>query len=249
MTGTDLGDFEDPLLRDFLAMLKAYWAYRAGKTREAQELLHDVHDSALMAAGASYFAWKSSPSERRGSGIRLSVAPLTTAEFQQYIIRRYRAEQVSREGKKGNDWEMLSSATAVTLAVDRLLLLDPAAPAKRFQRAVDVLLLWMEWQEPLSDILDSAGAGGHMALGGSAEKLEWTIAEYTLRARDDASSESHINSMRESVRSIRREPAEGVGVHEKFDVVEKLSRRACALVAALAKEYPIQVRQLMRDLD
>lgn len=56
--------FRDPLLRDFLAMLAAFWAFQSGNYAEAQRLLMDVQDSGLVAAGESYFEWKSSPAER-----------------------------------------------------------------------------------------------------------------------------------------------------------------------------------------
>lgn len=237
-TRESLSDVEDPLLRDFLAMLRAYWAFHSGRTSEATELLGAVQDQALRAAGASYFAWKSAPLDpNKAMQPELRVDPLSDSELREYILRRRYVRNLSQATSRSMDAVTPPPEVLLTHAAVRLHQVDPQAHAQRFEAAVDLFMLTLQIQESLLDLRDGKQA---------ADNLASAVEEFT--ATTDAPDLANLGWLLESILSMLPPPGESGALFDKRTAMKILTRRSFALARNLAHAYPVQVRQAARDL-
>ncbi|MGX9901323.1 thymidylate synthase [Arthrobacter sp. SA17] len=135
-SGTGSTSSGDPLLDDFLAMLRAYWAFHAGRTTDARALLADVTDSVMAKAGLTYFEWKAMTPAPQSDTERITVTPLTESELNEYLNRR------TPPTTAGRNPNCRSTARALlTNAVHRLYLADSTDVSELFEAAADLITL------------------------------------------------------------------------------------------------------------
>ena len=120
--------FTDPLLRDFLRMLDAYWAFKKGDVARTNAALDSVEDRALAASGADFIRWTTAPTDPGPS-----CSPPT--RISKTAIERWLTElhRTKSEGY-GNSWkrrgEQMAIMANVARKIDRLARHDDSSPAR-----------------------------------------------------------------------------------------------------------------------
>jgi thymidylate synthase len=109
--------FPDPLLRDFLLMLNAFWAFQTGSN--VDDLLDDISDFDLCASALNFFAWRTNSETRPPS----SSGPYIETGYLRAALTQLHA---SKNSVYGDSWkkrgEQMSVLANIARKVDRLVI-------------------------------------------------------------------------------------------------------------------------------
>ncbi|WP_461190429.1 thymidylate synthase [Arthrobacter sp. Z4-13] len=253
-TGTinvaDITKFQDPLLRDFLAMLNAYWTFRRGAQVEARALLDSVQDPALAFAGRDYFDWMMNPaSERTTTDIELSPPGFTV--LLGFLTELHRV----KDAMYGDSWkrrgEQMGILANVARKVDRLVMYTPSAPEGTesfLDSAVDLLIYSVKYDTYLSDMLGLRPPADKAWSDGTAG-FEETLKAVQPLVGEEVSASERTRTIAEVFHELEEAVAVGSSAAEKAGRVKALSDQAAALVMALCRENPASVYRMMSELD
>lgn len=253
-TGTinvaDITKFQDPLLRDFLAMLNAYWTFRRGAQVEAQALLDSVQDPALAFAGRDYFDWMMNPAtERTTTDIELSPPGFTV--LLGFLTKLHRV----KDAMYGDSWkrrgEQMGILANVARKVDRLVMYTPSAPEGTesfLDSAVDLLIYSVKYDTYLSDMLGLRPPADEAWSDGTAG-FEETLKAVQPLVGEEVSASERTRTIAEVFHELEEAVAVGSSAAEKAVRVRALSDQAAALVMALCRENPASIYRMMSELD
>ncbi|MFJ5859880.1 thymidylate synthase [Pseudarthrobacter sp. NPDC092439] len=238
LSGTGRTSSGDPLLDDFLAMLKAYWAFHAGRTAEARALLAEVTDSVMAEAGLTYFEWKAMTPAPQGDTERITVTPLTENELNEYLNRRTPPTTAG-----GSPNCRSSTRRLLTNATNRLQLAESSAVFELFEAAADVITLTRKLKESSqldpTNVHQNAGDTPAKDRPGSATPRQAAHPENLRTALDALQEEGFLER---GYQWTDKDHA------SDLTALEKLSVRARHLLLALCQQHPVQTRHLTREI-
>lgn len=228
----------DPLLDDFLAMLKAYWAFHAGRTSHARALLAEVTDPVMAAAGLTYFEWKGLTPAPRSDTEGITVLPLSESELNEYLKRRRPTATAARSSNCRS-----TNGSLLLNAAHRLYQTDPTAVPELFEAAADLITLTQTMKG--SNQLDPGSLLWHVGnttagdSPGGATPQQGTKPENVGRALDALQEDGFLER-------VDRWTDEGDASGPA--ALDELSVRARHLLLALCQQYPVQTRHLTREI-
>lgn len=242
--------FPDPLLRDFLVMLNAYWTFKRGHQEQATALLDNVHDQALARAGRDYFDWTNSPITEAEKSTDIELPPPGFAVLLGFLIKLHRV----KDAMYGDSWkrrgEQMAIMANLARKVDRLVLYRHSAcegTESVLDTAVDFLIYSVKYDTYLRDALGLRPLVSETWSEGTAgfEQALKTVQP----SRDDISSMDHITTITKAFIDLEEAVAAGSPPADKAPRVNALSDQAASLVMALCRENPASAYHMMSALD
>jgi thymidylate synthase len=148
----EIEDFSDPLFRDFLRMLSAYWDFVRGNEKDAARSLTAVEDRALAIAGADYFAWRTPV--KAPAPAHPQAPQITEIDIRRWLKELHRTKSLAY----GDSWkrrgEQISIMANIARKVDRLALYNPGASTSDeniIDTAADLLVYTLKYETYLKD--------------------------------------------------------------------------------------------------
>lgn len=146
-------EITDPLLRDYAAMISAFWAFERSGRAAGEAALRDVTDASLIAAGLDYFSWKSGNEPVVELGLR-------TDELRDAVIALHRM----KDRYYGPSWKKRGERTSIlpniARKLDRLASFDSSSDAidePWLDTSVDLLVYAVKY---VAFLRDQAGVPG-----------------------------------------------------------------------------------------
>lgn len=245
----EIDAFPDPLFRDFLAMLNAYWTFRRGDPEKANALLNKVADPALAAAGRDYFDWRTMPfhEEMRED---IEVSPPSFPLVQEFLIELHRV----KDAMYGDSWkrrgEQMGILANIARKVDRLVNYSPSATEGTetlLDTAVDLLIYSVKYETYLADLLDTRPPAATWSDG--TEGFEAKLKRVELLGHEGKSTSELVVTVAATFGDLEKAVAAGSPAAEKLRLVNALSDESAALVTALCRADAVSMYQMMSDLD
>lgn len=148
-----IDEVTDPLLRDYAAMISAFWAFERSGREAGEEALRDVADASLIAAGLDYFSWKSGDEPAVEHGLRAD-------ELRDAVIALHRL----KDHHYGPSWKKRGERTSIlpniARKLDRLASFDSTSDAVDepwLDTSVDLLVYAVKY---MAFLRDQAGVPG-----------------------------------------------------------------------------------------
>jgi thymidylate synthase len=247
-TGTcpssEIEAFPDPLLRDFLWMLAAYWAQTTAQPN-ADQLLLRVEDRALAFAGAQHFLGEPVPEAKARTR---TVDDALTEEIVDYLSGLHRI----KDAMYGSSWkrrgEQISIMANVARKVDRLVMFDGGATSADesvHDTVADLLIYALKYVAYLNDVTNISTPEHYGSwsdgVGGFEQLLLNLPRQLTTASMSDA-----IAAAVEAFETVERSLESGQAVEERIGKVRELALRSWLLLLALAAEAPTAMRDIMR---
>jgi thymidylate synthase len=195
--GADVADridgFADPLLRDFLRMLDAYWSFSAGEVERATTVFEAVEDRALAASGADYIRWNTAPTDHIDSP---PPARISKAEIEQWLTELHGTKSHGYRDSWKRRGEQMAIMANVARKIDRLALHDPAAPApgeEIIDTAADLLVYSLKYETYLNDAAGDPAPGAETWSDGTEGfnlLISRVTAEKTAGSHEEATAEA-----------------------------------------------------------
>lgn len=242
-----INGFADPLLRDFLRMLDAYWSFTEGDVARATTALDAVEDRALAAAGADFFRWNTASTDSSETPL---LPRISKAEIEQWLTELHRTKSQGY----GDSWkrrgEQMAIMANVARKIDRLARHDPASPARGeeiIDTAADLLVYSLKYETYLKDAAGDAAPAGETWSDGT-EGFNFLLSQIT--ARKDARSHEEATA---EVLAVFDE-LEGTfifdgGPESRRDLVASLSVKALELLRFHLDSNPIAAYRVMSSED
>lgn len=242
---TAIANFSDPLLRDFLKMLDAYWAFRNSDEPQARHLIQKVHDPDLITAGESYFDWKGAPPEIESTQKNLSLPQVTGRQVEQFILEVHQ-KSVANDGDR---WRYQGTERYVqantVLAFERLMYRcqSPSEPHRLvFSAAVELFISSLNHEiyldRPAEEAVSSAAAQrSHAPL-----TFERLVRKYKLGVNFGETFDQDILAVQLAFKRVEdREHA-----NQRIDRIKDLSSASARLVSGLMAKDSESIRRLIR---
>ncbi|GAB3042523.1 hypothetical protein GCM10027052_25740 [Parafrigoribacterium mesophilum] len=155
-----INSFPDPLLRDFLRMLDAYWSFTRGARARATSILDTVDDRALAAAGGDYIRWnEAGPATVAAT---LSAPRIGKAEIDGWLSELHRTKSLAY----GDSWkrrgEQMAIMANIARKIDRLALHKPETPVPGeniIDTAADLLVYSLKYETYLNEAVGKPAPG------------------------------------------------------------------------------------------
>lgn len=226
-----IGSIADPLFRDFLRMLDAFWKFSRDGRDAAETALDLVEDPSLVAAGMDYFSWKSND----------PIAPPQSSMSIHALLPSIVSLHRAKDAMYGNSWKQRGEQMAVlaNLArkLDRLLRYTPgAAPGVEpwFDTAVDLFVYAVKYK---TFLLDAAGTARSGTWSDGTEGFERLLSESDLAANPVPVVPS-IAAASAAFRAIEDSVEAGEPTSARLELVDGLIRAAARIVEAAADLSP-----------
>lgn len=143
----------DPLLRDYAAMVGAFWAFERSGRAAGEVALQDVTDASLVAAGLDYLAWKSGDEPAVEFGVNRD-------QLRDAVIALHRMKDLHY----GPSWKKRGERTSIlpniARKLDRLAFFDSASDSVDepwLDTSVDLLVYAVKYMAFLRDQLGMPG--------------------------------------------------------------------------------------------
>ncbi|WP_311258269.1 thymidylate synthase [Microbacterium sp. WCS2018Hpa-9] len=232
-------EIADPLLRDYAAMVSAFWAFNRSGRGAGEAALQDVADAGLVAAGLDYLAWKSGDESDVEFG-------LNRDELRDAVIALHRVKDLHY----GPSWKKRGERTSIlpniARKLDRLAFFDSASDAidePWLDTSVDLLVYAVKY---VAFLRDQAGVPGPPDMGTWSDGptgFEQLLPD--LLAQNMPGNDVHEESVHDLVRecedifvSIEAAAEARSELRVRQDLAASLASAAVRVVLAVAAVFP-----------
>lgn len=238
--GEDVGElldqFSDPLLGDCLRMLAGYWQIRNGAAA-TMDVFDTVRLPDHVRAAEAWLRWQN------GCEASPGTAPSDDA-LNAAIVAMHRA----KDAMYGPSWkrrgEQISILANIARKLDRLELADfsaAAGPESLIDTAVDLFTYAMKYRTFLLDAIGTLPPAGTDNWSDGTTGFERLVVDRILPP-----ASMDLERLLETFAAIERSVADHMPAESRAALAEQFASDASALVDALARTRPLELREFLR---
>lgn len=238
---SDLRAFPDPLLRDFLLMLNAFWAFDRGDN--GVEMLADVNDQDLVLSARDYFAWRS------GQDAAVEPGPTSPTLSSSYLRDAISALHAAKDSVYGDSWkrrgEQMSVIANIARKVDRLVIGDGGGSASiepEFDNAADLLVYAVKYETYLADATSTRSALDNKTWSDGTSGFDQLVAQLRWELDSSTNLQSRLTRVTTALDTIEQSINRGDDFASRRLPARKLTEASLQLFLAVAARDSEQVK-------